>query len=216
MEDHRIMDKLAAHWNRCFADMNLPRPPPCAFEEIVSRYSEPHRAYHTVQHLDECFGWFDRVRDEMQAPGAVAYALLLHDAIYDTRSKDSEERSADLAIAVLEEYAEPRRVLTDEIRSLILATKHDAVPKPGDASLLVNIDLSILGADETRFDEYERQVRKEYGWVADADFAAGRAAILKHFLARPAIYSTAFFRDALEAAARANLTRSLRALGVTV
>jgi predicted metal-dependent HD superfamily phosphohydrolase len=50
------------------------------------------------------------------------------------------------------------------VRDLILATRHDVSPPGGDAALLVDVDLAILGSPAERFDEYERQVRQEYSW----------------------------------------------------
>ena len=76
----------------------------------------------------------------------------------------------------------------------------------------MDIDLSILGQSEDRFDTYERQVREEYEWVTEDAFVAGRLAILKLFLERPTIYSTPFFRTRYEAQARRNLNRSLAQL----
>jgi predicted metal-dependent HD superfamily phosphohydrolase len=203
---------IEEHWRRCFDDLGGSPPPPCVFEDLQARYCEPGRAYHTRQHLDECFAWFGQARSMMHAPGRIAFALFYHDAIYDTRAADNEARSAALACDVLSEYARANDGDADAVAALILATKHDAVPGGGDAQVLVDIDLSILGAAVPRFDEYERQVRREYHWVEAEAFRTGRARILRQFLDRPAIYNTAFFRARLEAAARDNLARSLRAL----
>jgi predicted metal-dependent HD superfamily phosphohydrolase len=203
---------LAAAWKRCFTDLGIASPPQGAWEDLKARYSEPHRAYHTLQHLEECFAWFEQARSLAHAPGEVALALFYHDAIYDTHASDSEAKSAALAGHVVDEYARGA-ARADRITELILATKHDAMPKAPDAQLLVDIDLAILGAVEPRFDEYERQVRFEYQWVAEDAFRAGRKRILEQFLARPALYDTAFFRERLEAPARANLARSIAALG---
>jgi predicted metal-dependent HD superfamily phosphohydrolase len=98
------------------------------------------------------------------------------------------------------------------VSELITATKHDAQPESDDARVLVDIDLSILGAEPARFDEYEMQVRKEYAHVPDVLYRLGRAIILKQFLARPSIYSTPYFRDRLEARARKNIGESLARL----
>jgi predicted metal-dependent HD superfamily phosphohydrolase len=95
------------------------------------------------------------------------------------------------------------------VRDLVKATRHDSTPRSRDAALVVDVDLSILGAAPARFDAYERQVREEYAWVPDAVFRPKRRALLEGFLARSSIYSTAFFRERLEAAARANNARSL-------
>jgi predicted metal-dependent HD superfamily phosphohydrolase len=94
-----------------------------------------------------------------------------------------------------------------------MATRsHNVGDEDPDARLLVDIDLAILGSAPARFDEYERQVRREYGHVSDENWRVGRARVLQSFLARPRIYATDAYRDALESRARDNLSRSLAAL----
>jgi predicted metal-dependent HD superfamily phosphohydrolase len=193
---------LERHWT----ETGLPLVP--VYSDLLARYSEPHRAYHTTQHLTECFGHLDSVVASASDPVAIALALWFHDAIYDTSRHDNETRSAELAASALAPLGVSSGRLT-AIHELILVTRHDAVPARGDASLLVDIDLSILGADPARFDEYECQVREEYKHVSEPDFRRGRAQILSAFLARLAIYSTEFFQTRLEQSARHNLARSL-------
>jgi predicted metal-dependent HD superfamily phosphohydrolase len=179
------------------------RPPAGLYEELIARYREPHRKYHTEQHLDECFAHFDSAPEH---PAAVELALWFHDAIYDARRQDNEQQSADWARRIGPPEA------ADRVHALIMATRHDAVPSGRDAELLVDIDLSILGAAPERFDEYERQIRQEYSWVPAFVFRRKRGEILEGFLARPAIFNTERFFQKLETAARANLRRSLEQL----
>ena len=73
--------------------------------------------------------------------------------------------------------------------------------------MLVDIDLSILGAESMRFDEYENQVRAEYSWVPAFLFRSTRKKILQGFLARPSIYATAHFQQRLEKK-RAKISRA--------
>lgn len=173
---------------------------------MVERYSEPHRAYHTLQHLEECFALFDPTSP--QHPGEVLLALWFHDAIYDPKRDDNEQKSADWGAEVLAAAGAGAEVV-ERFEALVMATRHEARPESADARLLVDIDLSILGAERQRFDEYEAQVRKEYAHVPELFFRMGRSRILKEFLARPSIYSTAAFKQRFEAAARANVERSL-------
>ena len=177
----------------------------------MGRYSEPHRAYHTAQHLDECFSALEGASASAQLPGAVGLALFFHDAIYDTRAHDNEEKSAELVQRVLASVG-AEEPLQSYVSDLILVTRHAAMPETPDQQLVVDIDLSILSAPQARFDEYERQVRQEYSWVDEAVFRSVRSKILQEFLARPVIYSTASFRDRLEHSARENLKRSVAAL----
>ena len=187
--------------------------------ELVGRYSEPQRFYHTSRHLEECFAALDPAALLATRLAEVELAVWFHDAIYDPRAHDNEERSAHwaeqelLAVGVDEDAAA-------RVAGLVLATKHDAAPaaalEPGsaDAQLLVDVDLSILGSDQPRFTEYEQQVRQEYAWVPDELFRPGRARILTLFLERSSIYSTAWFAGRLEEKARRNLSLALQNLAV--
>jgi predicted metal-dependent HD superfamily phosphohydrolase len=164
-----------------------------------------------VRHLGECFEVLDGVRDEAERPGEVELALWFHDAIYDTKRHDNEQRSAEWARSIAEQAGLDRRV-GERIAELIMATRHDAEPVGADACVLVDVDLSILGAEPGRFDEYERQVREEYRWVPAPVFRRERRKILRRLLARPVLYNTARMRESHERRARANLERSLARL----
>ena len=183
------------------------------YDNLIARYSEPHRAYHTLEHIGHCLDEFEQVRNLATNPDAVELALWYHDAIYDTKAKDSEERSAALVVEAVRNVS-----LSDNfgqlVANLIIATKHTAAPTDPDVQLLVDIDLSILGQTGDKFDEYERQVRKEYEWVAEDAFVAGRSSILKSFLDRTTIYSTRFFFNKYEVQARRNIAKSLARLRV--
>ena len=202
---------LAQWWQSTWSDLELAEPGPHALHELLTRYAEPHRAYHTWQHLEECCKHFQQARALAGNPGAVQLALWFHDAIYDTRSSDNEDQSAAWAVRVMAGVGAPT-ALQESVRGMILATKHNAAPDSPDDALTVDIDLSILGASATRFDEYETQIRHEYAWVPEEAFCEARAKILREFLARPRIYSTAFFYDNLEVQARLNLQRSVARL----
>jgi predicted metal-dependent HD superfamily phosphohydrolase len=179
---------------------------------LIGRYSEPHRHYHTVQHLDECFARLDEARGLAERIHEVELALWFHDAVYEVRNQDNEEQSASWAQGTAER-AGLSNAVAERLQSLILATKHNAEPTSRDAALLVDVDLAILGAAPERFDEYERQVREEYSWVPGFLFRRKRREILEGFLARPHVYSTDHFLACYEAAARANLVRSIERLG---
>jgi predicted metal-dependent HD superfamily phosphohydrolase len=181
------------------------------YADLVARYAEPHRHYHTLQHLSECFDRWPELRAHAVNAAEVEVALWFHDAIYDTSRSDNEALSAvlarDTALALGARGDSARR-----IHELVMFTRHAIEPVGPDAQALVDTDLSILGAVPARFDEYERQVRLEYGWVPEAAFRERRAAILRQFLDRPHIFSTELFRERYEPRARANIARSLGAL----
>lgn len=197
-------------WNASW--QGLAQAPAGLYEELAAAYAEPQRHYHTAQHLDECFAHFDAIGPLAAHPAEVALALWFHDAIYDPKRQDNEEKSAEWARrAVLAAGGAPEAAA--RVHALVMATRHAAVPRGRDEEVLVDIDLSILGAPPGRFDEYERQVRAEYAWVPEFLFRRKRRQILAEFLARASIFATAPLRERIEAQARANLERSIGRLG---
>ncbi|HSD12658.1 MAG TPA: N-methyl-D-aspartate receptor NMDAR2C subunit [Patescibacteria group bacterium] len=200
-----LQDKWSSLWLRAGGRENCWLRP---YERLLLRYAEPHRRYHTLAHVQHCLREFDAIRDLADHADSVEMAVWFHDAIYDTRAKDSEARSAELARNVLD-VGGFREEFGDRVAELVMATSHASPPTFNDAALLVEADLAILGQPEAVFDEYERGIRREYAWVDDASFAAARAAALESFLRRPVIFAVHSLHDAYEAAARANLARSI-------
>lgn len=197
------MSVFKESWSQTWADLGLGSPS-ALFDQLLGAYSEPQRHYHSKQHLAECLGLFSQVQHLAAHPGEVAVALWFHDAIYDVRGKSNEQQSADWALRVLRGVNADTDT-TQRVERLIMATRHDATPTDGDQQLLVDIDLSILGANPARFAEYDRQVRAEYSWVPGFLYNMKRKRVLNAFLARPNIYNTSYFRERYEQQARINL-----------
>lgn len=195
-------DRLEAAWTALWRRLRAKGDGTAIFQDLVRRYSEPHRAYHTPAHVEHCLDELGPVRETARDPDAVELALWFHDAVYKPRATDNEARSADLV-----------RPISASAARLVLATRHAAPPGDPDAELVVDVDLAILGQPADRFDRYEAEIRKEFAWVPGFLFRRKRAAVLRSFLERPSIYRTAHFRNAYEARARANLERSLGRLG---
>ncbi|MBD1872005.1 N-methyl-D-aspartate receptor NMDAR2C subunit [Nodosilinea sp. FACHB-131] len=202
---------ISARWSALWHKLNLPVPKPTVLSGLCDRYSEPQRAYHTLQHLIECLDWCDQTGDLAENSAVVELALWFHDAVYETHRADNEQQSADLAVQVIDSVG-GEDLLQRSVHDLILATKHDAIPSTVDMGLVVDIDLAVLGAEVDRFAQYDAQIRQEYAWVPEDVFCQKRAEILQSFLNRPAIFTTNFFQERLEHQAQRNLHRSLTVL----
>jgi predicted metal-dependent HD superfamily phosphohydrolase len=200
-----------ASWRQAWQDAGVAQADEGLHRGVIACWSEPHRHYHTLQHLGECMTQFGEVRAMAEHPGEVALGLWFHDAFYEPRRDDNELRSADWASSCIAKAGAGAEV-AQRVHSLIMQTRHKIPPEDADAQLLVDIDLSILGAPAQRFDESDLQVRAEYSHVADAAYREGRRAILQSFLARPRLYSTDYFHSRLEERARVNLQRALARL----
>ena len=191
-------------YNACLVEAEL---------KARAAYAAPHRHYHDERHLDDCLSILDRVRElsdrEMRL---LRWAILWHDAVYDPGASDNEERSAELARRELVACAVEESD-ADEVARLILLTKgHGAEEDDRLGSLLVSIDLSILGSDPERYARYVEGVRSEYAHVPDEAWRAGRSAVLNCLLEAAPLYPDPQFRSRLEAQARWNMEKELRAL----
>jgi predicted metal-dependent HD superfamily phosphohydrolase len=207
--DSTTLSHWRDRWERAWQLLNRPAPA-ALLPELLDRYREPQRHYHTLQHLDECLTLLGDVT-QAERPGEVALALWFHDAVYDVHGHDNEAQSAAWARRALYEAGAPDDV-AGRVHALIMATRHDAAPSADDCDmqLLVDIDLSILGAEPARFAEYEQQIRAEYAHVPAVLFKAGRRAILAGFLARQPLYLTAPVRALREEQAHVNLQAALQ------
>ena len=197
---------LQQRWHNTLAPL-LPEPD-ITWQQLASIYSEPHRHYHTLDHVAACLNWLDHYRHLANDPLTMELALWAHDVIYDPRASDNEARSADW---FAEHFADSTLTQNqkDRVHTLILATIHPHPPTDADMALLQDIDLSILGADIELYDRYEGWIRQEYDFVPEEAFRKGRGAVLKGFLDQGVIYHTAELREKLEVSARDNLGRAL-------
>lgn len=183
---------------------------PCPIRRLRDRYGEPHRRYHTVEHLDEVLGVVRALDDVVADRRAVALAALFHDAVYDPAAAAgaNERASADLASELLgDDPALP------EVRRLVLLTAgHDVEPGDANGAVLVDADLWILGSPPKRYARYTADVRAEHTHVDEDAWRAGRSAVLRSFLDRPRIYVTDRLHLDLDRPARRNLAGELAAL----
>ncbi len=186
-------------------------PNPETFEQLHAAYAEKHRHYHTTAHIEDCLQKLDIVKSQAVAPENIALALWFHDAIYQPLKSDNELQSAVWATQFLKNAgASPSRI--QAIHDLIMVTRHQVPANTPDEALLVDIDLSILGADADTYQEFETNVRKEYRWVPWFLYRAKRAEILQSFLNRRHIYTNEWFCRRYEASARTNLAQAITTL----
>lgn len=184
-------------------------------DSVLTRHREAHRHYHDVRHVR----WVIRHVTELTAGivpldvGAIVAAAFFHDVIYDPTASGNESASAALASSALAELGWPAD-RTARVAAIIEGTAHHRVDDdtPADAAVLYAADLGVLAADPAGYSDYVRNVRREYRHVGDAEWATGRATVLRSFLDRDTIYAPMLGLDAWERRARANLTAELGGL----
>jgi predicted metal-dependent HD superfamily phosphohydrolase len=208
-----LWESLQTRWHELLGPFGVPGSL-CqnTFEDLAARYGAPDRFYHNLHHLTDVLDVIDRLHHLAADPAAVRLAAWFHDAVYDSRAKDNEEKSAALAEDVLRRLGLPEPAVSAAKRLVLLTKGHEADDDP-DGQVLLDSDLAILGAPAMRYDEYARAIRQEYAWVPENDFRVGRRRVLQSFLERPHIYHTEPMRRTHAAAARANLRREIESLG---
>jgi predicted metal-dependent HD superfamily phosphohydrolase len=191
--------------NRYCTDTNLRDT---LFHELSSRYSEPHRHYHTLAHIDSMIGELQPVQDMTEDQDTLLFAVCYHDVVYDPKKGDNEERSAELAVRQLQAINYPPD-RTERCAQHILATQMHKASHDADTNLLVDADLSILGKPWAQYEAYVQAIRQEYIHVPEALFRMGRKGVLQRFLAMERIYKTEFFFDKYEQRAHQNLLQEV-------
>jgi predicted metal-dependent HD superfamily phosphohydrolase len=181
--------------------------------EVVARHAEPERAYHNLSHAVRVWTGVKKyaLAEGIADTGAVQMAALLHDVIYDPKRQDNEALSADFAVrwGQILGVAPPT---VDRAAEIILATQKHGPTASAEIGLVLDADLAILAAPPAEYDAYRDAIRREYAWVTEADWVAGRGRILAAFLEREQIYHLPSLRTRWEAAARENITREMAGL----
>ena len=177
-----------------------------SWRDLVRCYTEPHRHYHNLEHIDFMLSQLASVEG---ANDAMAMAIWFHDAVYDPRSARNEAASAEFFNEMFgRRLPEAFRL---DVERLILAT--DPQRERGtalDERLITDIDLLILASEPEDYRSYVDAVRKEYAFVPDDAFRTGRLAVMTRFLESP-IYRSELFHS-LESRARANISEEIQRL----
>ncbi|MHA6493391.1 HD domain-containing protein [Pseudomonas borbori] len=195
-------------WARCWRALGAEGDGTAVQQQLLAAYAQPQRHYHTLQHLEECLTLLAGNLGLAVAPGELEIALWFHDAVYQVRAHDNEQKSADWAATALT-AAGVVQARVDNVVHLIMATCHAAPAQDADQQLLVDIDLAILGSPRARFLQYEAQIRAEYSWVPGFIFRRKRREVLGAFMARERIYQTPALYLQFEQQARLNLALAL-------
>jgi predicted metal-dependent HD superfamily phosphohydrolase len=200
----------SAHLLERWADV-LPDHPEIG-EDLLRRYAEPHRRYHTVDHLSAVLDRVDELAGGQEDLFLVRLAAWFHDAVYaiPAGQVSNEEASARLAIRTLSRVGLEQEDLTQVARLVRLTETHVPATRDPEGDLLCDADLAILAAEPAAYDRYVEQIREEYARVAEEEFLAARLAVLTTLAGRE-LYRTGKGRR-LGPAARANLEREMRTL----
>ncbi|MCX4770821.1 MULTISPECIES: hypothetical protein [unclassified Streptomyces] len=212
---HGADDALRGRWRDCLVPARRgadgPDPLPYA-DNLLARWAEPQRKYHTAAHLTAVLDRVDTLAGHAADPDAVRLAAWFHDAVYRPDRSENEERSAVLAERALPEAGVPAGTTAEVARLVRLTVTHDPADGDSNGEVLCDADLAILASSPKEYARYAAQVREEYGFVPDEAFREGRAAVLRQLLELPRLFRTPYGAAEWEPRARHNLLTELELL----
>lgn len=179
--------------------------------EIFTKYSEPKRHYHTIDHLKNMLRDLNEVKDKIEDWDTILFAVFYHDIIYKAYSSSNESDSAKLVMERLSDLGYPAPKIA-KCANMILATKQHTLSDDNDTNYLLDADLAIFGQPTEEYQKYSEQIREEYTLYADFMYKSGRKKALQNFLQMEAIFKTDHFYKKYETQARMNISIELKDL----
>ena len=176
------------------------------WNEIERNYTAPSRHYHNLEHLENMLAELEEVKGEVENMDTLVFALFYHDVVYNAKKNDNEHQSALFLEKSLTKTSFPH---SKEAMLQIELTKEHLLSDDHDTNILLDLDLSILGAPPEVYTRYAENIRKEYQMYPDFMYRTGRKKVLKSMLELPALFKTDFFKTRYEEAARENLRREI-------
>lgn len=191
-------------------------------QEVKDAYKEPHRVYHTTEHIESIL---EKIPRFVKAYG-IGYrnAQLLeiiawyHDVVYipgnDKNESDSSAKlNADYASALIkldDPINFPVSGELNEMCNIIYATKQHRWPPSWLGAIFFDLDLADMGTD--RYYENSLKIREEFKEFSDEQWREGRIKFLEDFLSRTFIFHTSLGHNLWELQARENMRAELRYL----
>lgn len=179
--------------------------------EIFTKYSDPKRHYHTIEHLEAMIAELKEAKSKIEDWDTILFAVFYHDIIYKASSNSNEEDSAKLAMQRLSEIKYPAEKIA-KCAQLIMSTKNHQFSEDADTNWLTDVDLAILGQNPEIYQAYADNIREEYTLYPDFLYNSGRKKALQHFLQMDSIYKTEHFINKYEKQARINIQNELMSI----
>jgi len=183
------------------------------WKEINQNYNQKSRYYHNLVHIEKMLMELEDVKEKVEKLDAIRFSIYYHDIIYKSTRSDNEYKSAEY---FKERVAKTNFSYVEDCFKQIEATKTHKKSDDNDTNILLDLDLSILGSNNEEYQEYCKNVRKEYSIYPDLIYRKGRGKVLLKILKANPIYKTVHFVEKYEGRAKENIINELNELGVKI
>ena len=184
------------------------------FQEILSAYSEPHRHYHNLNHLNHMFHELDSCKTDScnAVTNEMLWAVWYHDFIYKPGAKTNEAKSAKKAKESMGKLDIQQSSIDKVVSHILVTENHQCETNDSDTQFFLDADMAILGSDEISYAKYRKAVRQEHSNIPDFLFNRGRKKFLSTVLEQKFIFASSYFKNRYEQIARENIKSELLAL----
>jgi predicted metal-dependent HD superfamily phosphohydrolase len=197
------IDRFQSLWCRCLLDKSADNSAD-VHRRLVKFYEEPQRVYHTLNHIEHCLSFFDKISGYLNTPDAIELAIWFHDVIYEPGATDNELLSADLFMEITQGLFDDS--LRQTVYDNIMATLHDGSNiETNDSRFMVDIDLSSFALPWSEFSRDSNNLRLEMSSLSDADYYRKQTTFQQKLMDQPRFFKSDYFYDSYEEQARQNL-----------
>jgi len=152
----------------------------CDVNTLLSMWNESHRAYHTLNHLNDVI---DQINENKSKYSEKEYEKLMltalfHDCVYNPMSNDNEEKSAKFFIECCLDKSNSDVL---EVKQMILDTKtHKSTTNLSES--FNNYDMCIVERDFDQLLEWENVIAEEYKGYDTVVYKNGRLKFLESLM----------------------------------
>ncbi|WP_305857621.1 HD domain-containing protein [Balneatrix alpica] len=164
-------------------------------KEIINQYNEPHRHYHTLEHILESLSALEQLKPPNKKH--LQIAIIFHDIIYQYGSSKNEKNSSEFFD---KQSANMVGIDKNLIKDLILVTKRNSEPKSELEKIILDIDLHSFSKNRRSTLRDTALCIKESNGDIESQIK-----FIKNLLTKNFIYHTDYYRKKHEKTARLNI-----------
>ncbi len=152
-----------------------------SIDDILKRWSEPQRFYHTTKHLEDLLNKINQRKESLSLSDyeKLIIVALFHDIVYNPYSSTNEEDSAKF----FTDHISKNDVTVDEIKQAILDTKSHT-PTNFISRIFSDLDMSIVEGNYDELLEWESGIYNEFKMVGNDMYKSGRLSFLSSLLTK--------------------------------
>ncbi len=143
--------------------------------DVINRYDEPHRFYHTFNHIEDILKYLNEA--DLLMSDELFLAAVFHDIIYNPQSETNEEDSAEFFLNAAK-LTSLTKIQQLHIAQLILDTKTH-IPTTQFSEEFIAADLAIFNSPFDKLIQYEKQIFKEFQFVDYKTYKIKRVEVLQ-------------------------------------